>query len=967
MQTFGFTLTRTQDIPELHARAKLYQHEKTGAELLSIEIQDENKCFGISFGTPTTDSTGVAHILEHSVLAGSRKYPLKDPFAELLKGSMQTFLNAFTFPDKTCYPVASTNLRDFYNLIDVYLDTVFHPLLREETFKQQGWHYIPGDTKDALKFKGVVYNEMKGVYSSPESLLGRYIQQSLHPDTLYGLDSGGDPREIPSLTFEAFREFHKRYYHPSNSMIYFYGDDEPEERLRIVSEYLDGFDKSEKAPPVPLQPRFSAPKTIQQRYPAGEHETPKEIVTVNWLLSEKDSSEKVLSLVLLTHILAGTAAAPLKKALIASGFGESVTGGGLSTDLREMSFSIGLKGVKTEYVKEVETLILSTLKSLAEDGIDRKTIEASVNTIEFLLRENNTGGYPRGLLLMIRALGSWLHGEDPIKPLYFEEPLRAVKEKIASDSRYFEKMIEEHLLTNTHRTTLHMMPDTELSKTLQADEEARLSEIASKLARAERDKLEEELDRLKHFEATPDSHDAIEQIPTLHLEDIDRENKKIPTEVYHESGATILYHDLVTNGIIYLDVGFDLTLLPPELLPYITIFSRSVLEAGTKRHDFVSMIQRMGSSTGGFSSAMVNTLRRDTRDPMSYLFFRAKSTTKQADAMLDIAQELLLETNWDNRERIREIILQEKAGMESRLIPSGHVVVNSRIKMHYNISDWSSEEMGGLSYLFFLRRLIRELDEGWESLQATFERIQRILMNRSTMVVNATIEREGWQQLEPKIRKFVATIPEARTERPSRVVHGVGHNEGLILPAQVYYVGKGADLYSAGYKLHGSAFVISRYLRSTWLWEKVRVQGGAYGSFSLFDQRTGMFTYLSYRDPNLEQTIDVYDQTEEFLKHLHLTQKDLVRGIIGTISDVDGYQLPDAKGFTALVRYLAGDTDDTLQRLREEVLSTEMKHFREFGEMLSHVRNRGRIVVLGGQEAILRAKDVYNLAISKVM
>lgn len=967
MQNFGFTLTRTQDIPELHAVARLYSHDKTGAELLSIEIDDENKCFGISFRTPTNDSTGVAHILEHSVLAGSRKYPLKDPFAELLKGSMQTFLNAFTFPDKTCYPVASTNLRDFYNLVDVYLDTVFYPLLREETFKQQGWHFIPGDTPDSLKFKGVVYNEMKGVYSSPESLLGRYIQQSLHPDTLYGFDSGGDPKEIPSLTFEAFRDFHRRYYHPSNSLIYFYGDDEPNERLRIVGEYLDGFEKSEKAEPVPLQPRFSAPKKIQERYPAGEHETQKEIFTVNWLLSEKDSSEKVLSLVLLTHILAGTPAAPLKKALIASGFGESVTGGGLSTDLREMAFSIGLKGVRTEHVNEVEGLIFATLQNLVRDGIDKKAIEASVNTIEFLLRENNTGGYPRGLLLMIRALGSWLHGEDPIRPLHFEEALKTVKERIASESRYFEKLIEEYFLNNNHRTTLHLMPDPELTEALKGEEERRLAEIASKLSPSEKQKLEEELDRLKHFEATPDSHDALEKIPTLGLNDIDRQNKKIPTEVLHEGGATVLYHDIVTNGILYLDVGFDLTLLPPELLPYTTIFSRAVLEAGTKRHDFVSMIQRIGRSTGGFSSAMVNTLQRDSRSPVSYLFFRAKSTTSQTDELLDIAKELLLETNWENKERIREIILQEKAGMESRLIPSGHVVVNSRIKMHYNVSDWSSEEMGGLSYLFFLRRLIKELDEGWDALKATFGRIQRILANRSCMVVNATIEREGWNEIESKVRGFIASIPEARSERPPRVIHGVGHNEGLVLPAQVYYVGKGADLYAAGYKLHASAFVISRYLRSTWLWEKVRVQGGAYGSFSLFDQRTGMFTYLSYRDPNLEQTIDVYDQTEEFLKHLHLTQKDLVRGIIGTISDIDGYQLPDAKGFTALMRYLAGDTDETLQRMREEVLSTDMRHFREFGEVISHVRNRGRIVVLGGQEAILRAKDVYNLAIAKVM
>ncbi len=473
----GFELVREQEIPELKTRARLFRHGKTGAELLSLENDDENKVFGITFRTPPKDSTGAPHILEHSVLCGSRKYPVKEPFVELVKGSLNTFVNAFTFPDKTSYPVASTNLQDFYNLIDVYLDAVFYPLITPLTLAQEGWHYELDAVDSPLIYKGVVYNEMKGAYSSPDNVLGRHSQQSLYPDTTYGCDSGGDPEKIPELTYEAFKAFHERYYHPSNSRIFFYGDDHPEERLRLINGYLQDFEHIDPDSGVQLQPRFAIPRRVALPYDAGAGEDAqddhKAYITVNWLLPETGDPETTLGLGILEHILVETPASPLRKALIDSGLGEDLVGGGLDTGLRQMNFSTGLKGVSPQDTQKVEALIIDTLARLAQDGIDPETVAASLNTVEFRLRENNTGSFPRGLSLMLRALTTWLHDSDPIAPLAFQVPLFSIKTRLDSGERYFENLIRDCLVDNMHRSTVILEPDPDLSKRREAAEKER--------------------------------------------------------------------------------------------------------------------------------------------------------------------------------------------------------------------------------------------------------------------------------------------------------------------------------------------------------------------------------------------------------------------------------------------------------------------------------------------------------------
>lgn len=953
MTIFGFELVEERDIPELNTHAKLYRHAKTGAELLSLQNDDENKVFGITFRTPPSDSTGVAHILEHSVLCGSRKYPIKEPFVELIKGSLQTFVNAMTYPDKTCYPVASQNTQDFYNLIDVYLDAVFFPQLTPQVLQQEGWHYELDAPDGALSFKGVVYNEMKGAYSSPDSVLAEQSQQALYPDNTYGVDSGGNPRHIPDLTYAQFVDFHRNHYHPSNARIFFYGDDDPTERLKLLDAYLGEFEPSDVDTSVALQPRFDEPRRLVRTYAGTEAAGEKKaMVTVNWMLDEITDTETDLGLGILSYVLLGTPASPLRKALIDSGLGEDVTGGGLIDALRQMMFSVGLKGIDVADADAVEALILQTLTQLAQNGIAPETIDAAMNTVEFSLRENNTGSFPRGIALMLRALGSWLHDRDPFAPLAFEVPLTALKARLAHGERYFEGLLGHYFLDNQHRATVVLKPDPEQARRDAETEHARIDAVRATMDAADLAAIAEQMRALKLAQETPDAPEELAKLPSLTLADLARENKHVPIAVTELQGAKVLYHDLFTNGIIYLDVGLNLHLLPTDLLPYVALFGRALLEMGTSSEDFVQLTQRIGRTSGGLWAQNLTSVVRGSQQAATWMFLRAKTTPAKANDLLAIVRDVLLDVNLDNQERFRQIVLEEKAAQEGRLVPGGHAVVNTRLRANFNEADWAAEQIGGLSYLFFLRQLAQAVDADWPGVRSALEQIRLTLVNRSTMLCNVTTDAEHWQAFSPQLSDFLATLPTTAAAAERWLLSQGPRFEGLTIPAQVNYVGKGADIYKLGYKPKGAASVIAKYLRTTWLWEKVRVQGGAYGGFSVFDQRSGGFTFLSYRDPNLAATLDVYDQTSTFLRELELSPLELERSIIGTIGDVDAYQLPDAKGYSSMVRYLVGDTDEIRQRIREEILATTASDFKLFADALDQVADRGLVVVLGSQSAI---------------
>ncbi len=952
----NFELVRTQDIKELNTQAKVYRHIPTGAEILSMENDDENKCFGIAFRTPPSDSTGVAHILEHTVLCGSRKYPVKDPFVQLLKGSLQTFLNAFTYPDKTCYPVASQNLKDFHNLVDVYLDAVFHPRITPDFFMQEGWHYELESPDAELTYKGVVYNEMKGVYSSPDSLLMETSQQSLFPDTTYGLDSGGSPKHIPELTYEQFKAFHESFYHPSNARIFFYGNDPIEERFRILEEYLTDYKKIDPNSGIDLQEPLPSPARIEKPYAvSADDETPKPMFTVNWLLPSPTDAETVFTLNLLDHILLGTPASPLRKALIESGLGEDITGGGIETHMIQMMYSIGLKSVETADLKKAETLVFDTLNELAKNGIDRDDIEAALNTFEFDLRENNSGGFPRGLSLWLKSLNAWIYDSDPLELVAFEEPLQTLK-KNAATKGYFEKLIRELFLENNHRSTVVLTPDAEQATRNEAEEKERLAALKAEMNPQQLEQIVADTKRLLELQATPDTEAALATIPLLQRSDLDKKVRTIPRNETAMHGTTVLTHDLFTNGILYLDLGLDLHGLEQEDLPYASLLGSMLLEMGTKHEDYVSLSQRIAKKTGGIYGTPFLSALEESDQSVTRFFLRGKCMVDQTDELLAILHDVLLLPNLSNQERFKQIVLEHKSEMETAIVPRGHSAVMTRLKAQHHEAHWVSEQLGGVEALFFIRKLANEIETDWPAVQHRLERIRQTLLNRNNLLINITVDPEAMAAALKSTEDFIEKLPATdRFAVQTWTPGSLPKSEALTAPTMVNYVGCAANLFDAGYNMHGSALVITRYLQTAWLWEKIRVQGGAYGGMCSFDQRSGVFTFASYRDPNLENSLKVYQATGDYLENLVLSEDELTRALIGAIGTLDAYQLPDAKGYSSCARYLLDYTDEERQRLRDEVLTTTQEHFNAFGRTLKKAFENGAVSVLCSPESAERA------------
>ncbi|MEM7131794.1 MAG: insulinase family protein [Chloroflexota bacterium] len=1004
---YGFEQIHEEFIAERDTLAQLLHHTPSGARLLSMQNHDENKVFGISFRTPPSDSTGVAHILEHCVLGGSKKYPLKEPFVELVKGSLKTFLNAMTYPDKTVYPVASPNTKDFYNLVDVYLDAVLNPLITPFHLQQEGWHYELDKLGEPMRYKGVVFNEMKGAYSSPDGVFARQSSRSLFPDTIYGVDSGGDPTEIPNLSYDQFKRFHETFYHPSNAYIYFYGDDDPLKRLEMLAAYLDEFPAKEVSSSVEIQPRWQAPRTMRYFYSVDakegqeenglstdgingldtkrgsgeEHESDsvgtsasslsmmqgdnrdKAMVRMNWLLPEGEEPELVMSLIILSSALLGTPASPLRKRLTDSGLGENVIGGGVGLGGREMTFAVGLKGVEVEDIQKAEATIWETLLEIAEEGIEPDVVTAAVNTFEFHLRENNTYSTPRGLSMMLNALNSWLYDRDPLVFLRYEAPLAKAKARLQDDPLYLQTLLQNFIIDNTHRTTTTIEPQPGLDAQKEAEEAERLADIQATMSDETLQHIIDETKQLRQLQQAQDSPELLAKLPRLGLADLDPEEKALPIEEMRRNGASVLFHDLFTSGIVYLDLAFDMRGVPQELLPYFSIFGRLLTEMGTHNQDYVQLLNRIGAHTGGiYAYDMIRPLSPSSTngkaDYGAWFIVRGKSTLDESGELFNILREILLELKLDDRTRLSQIVLKAKAQAESSLIPGGHGVVGTRLHSQLHQTGWISEQIDGVTNLFFLRNLASRIENDWSSVHQELEQIRKTLINREALVCNVTLDEDGWNRLSPRLDEFIGEIPGTTFQRVHWQAELRQRNEGLLIPAQVNYVGKGANLYGLGYEMHGSILPITNYLRTSWLWSNIRVQGGAYGAFCRFNRSSGNFTFLSYRDPNLLNTLNVYDGTADFLRGELLGEDELVRSIIGAISSWDGYQLPDAKGYSSMVYHLTGLTLEQRQKTRTEILSTTMTDFSNFTHVLDEVEKKGQVVVLGSSSAMNEANSV---------
>ena len=959
----GFTLLTERKLHEAGGVARLWRHDVTGAQLLSIVNDDENKCFGVTFRTPPKDSTGVAHILEHSVLCGSDRYPVKEPFVELLKGSLQTFLNAFTFPDKTCYPVASANLQDFYNLMDVYIDAVFHPRISEDIFRQEGWHVEAESAEGPWSYKGVVYNEMKGAYSSPDSVLAEQSQQSLFPDTLYSLDSGGNPKVIPDLTYEAFVNFHRSYYHPSNARFFFWGDDPEEERLRRINEALRGYERRPADSDVPLQPRLDTPRQIEVPYAAGKEEN-RAHMTVNWLLGERADVEQALIMEMLEHILEGMPGSPLRRALIASGLGEDVTGCGLETDLRQMYYSTGLKGVQPADVPRAELLIFETLAELAETGFDPMLVEAAVNTVEFAYRENNSGRFPRGLAAMIQALSTWLYDGDPLAALAWEAPLEAIKARLAAGERVFEDAVRRWMLDNPHRSTVVLLPDHELGRRREEAEAARLEAVRAAGTPADHARLAEETARLQAAQEAPDSPEALATIPNVGIGDLPRLGTELPVTVTGDFTAhsTLLEHELPTRGVAYNCLQLPLDQVDDDLVPLLPLFGRCLTELGTARRDFTELGARIAAKTGGLGAgAGFGTTR--SRETLRHFVISGKVVYDKLPDYYELLHEVLFEPLTDKDrilERAGQMLLEEKSRLEQGLVAGGHATVSGRLRAHFAQAGRLMERTGGLSYLQSLRGLLRRLKTEPDGLLADLERLRRAVIAAPGAVADCTAEAEGLAQARPLLSRLLQALPEQRPACAQPCGQGdfpLPDHEAILTEAQINYVGKAANLYDLGHPFHGSFNVILRALRMGYLWERVRVRGGAYGAFCNLDRNSGTLIFASYRDPNVTDTLDAFDGAAEFLRTAAPAGAQLERAIVGAVGDLDAYMLPDAKGATALARWFSGETPEERARVREEMFATTTADFRAFADILQEVAEHGKTCVLGGAATRAAAEE----------
>lgn len=1006
----SFEVLKRDVVTEYGAYCTLFRHKKSGAELLSVSVDDDNKVFGVTFRTPPEDSRGVPHILEHSVLCGSRKYKTKDPFVQLLQGSLQTFLNAFTYPDRTCYVVASQNTKDFYNLINVYADAVFYPraITDPMVHAQEGWHLELEDKDEPLTYKGVVYNEMKGVYSSPDSLLMRASQQSIFPDNTYGVDSGGDPRVIPDLSFEQFAEFHAKFYHPANSRIYFSGDDDVYKRLELMDEYLSEFEASPDSKvksEIKYQPKkYTEPVKSLEYYPAGADQPETHMMMVNWLLNDKEmSAYEELAINIMDHLLMGTTSSVLRKTLMESGLGEAITGGGLSDELLQATFSVGLKGVQPDKVDAVEQLILDTLAKVEKEGFTLDDIASSMNTVEFQLREFNTGSFPKGLSFMLGSMAKWLYEKSPTEALKFEEPLAELKFNIAeSGSKVFQDLIRVYLVKNMHRTSVELAPSKSLEEENIKDETDRLAAIKAKMSSEELDEIMSKTTQLKALQSAEDPPEARATIPGLELSDLRRETQEYPIAISKnekDSGVTVVRHELgSTTGIAYVNFAVDLSRLPLEDVPLLPLFTSVMMETGAGEYDSVALSRKIGTHTGGVG---VNVLTSAVHEEgsneenansgnhlITKLMIKGKATSDNADELFSIFNLILTDANLDSQTRVVEMLKETRSGLESRVQGSGHTIANSRMQARYRVGGFVNEIMGGLAYLDTVKVLLKQAQDDWPSLLARLDGMRNTILNASTcrngMVLDITGDDKVLAAVQPSVEKFLSALPgdangEAlpnfykeihpwvpEAKKKMAEMHPI-MDEGFVVPTQVSYVGKAGMLYEEGERIPGSASVVARFLGTGYLWDYIRVMGGAYGGFCTFSPFSGFFAFLSYRDPNLAKTIDIYDEAAaaliEAAEVLENDPEALATAIIGTIGDQDGALSPNQKGSAALQRWLINETPEYRQQFRDEIMNTKASDFRDFADRLKKMKDPSVCVVSSkaGFEAAAKAGKVMTL------
>ena len=975
----GFCLKNISEVEELGAKTYEFEHSKTGAKLFYVATDDDNKVFYIGFRTPPKDDTGVAHIVEHSVLCGSKKYPLKEPFVELVKGSLNTFLNAMTYPDKTVYPVASRNAKDFRNLQDVYLDAVFNPamLTTPEILMQEGWHYeiirneelgignddnqnnspfpIPNFT---LQFSGVVYNEMKGALSSAEDILDDKLLRATFPQNCYGFQSGGDPEAIPSLTQENFIAFHKKFYHPSNSYIYLYGDLDIAEQLAYLDrEYLSKFDKIEVDSAIDFHPAFTEMKRVAEVYPIGEEEdsSGKSFLSLNLVVGDTLDTRTNFALEILTHALFGSPAAPIRKALIDSGLGKDVEAG-MEDDLRQPTFTITLTGSEIDRVEKFYTLLTEELQKLVEGGIDKTLLQASINLAEFKLREADFGLAPKGLIYGLRLLKTWLYGGDPNAYLRYEEDLAAIKRGL--DENYFEGIIKKYFLDNPHKVLMTLAPDKTFAKKRDAAQAAKLAEIKSTLTPAQIEEIISTTAKLKLRQQAPDSPEALKTIPILKREDLRKEAERLPLQFRDLSGTRILFSNIETHGIIYLTFYFDALKVPQDKLFHAYLLTNLLGNVDTKKHSYEELAILTNLNVGGFGA----NLRADSENgkPNSFaprLKVYVKALKSKFVEMSELLAEIFNETVFTNKRRLRELIEQDQLAFELNLQSMATTIISSQLAS-YQTKTGAYNAAALLPYNKFLKNLLADFDANFDNLVDDLKDVLNRLVNRNGLIVSVTSNDELYREFTPHLYKLIKSITVDEFTREHYSFPCKPKNEGLYSQSRVQYVGKGANFIELGHEYNGALNILETILRYEYFWTKIRVQGGAYGAFASFN-RNGALFFGSYRDPNLVKTLETFGGTADFLKNFDVSDREMDKYIIGTLSRIDKPLTPSIKGQLAADFCLRNITYADRQKSRDEILSARQEDIRALSKTVEDCMNQNNLCVFGNEEILKQHAEIF--------
>lgn len=962
----GFKLTEEKRINEINSIARVFYHEKSGARLLHLENEDDNKVFSINFKTPPASDNGVPHIMEHSVLAGSRKYPVRDPFAELLKGSLNTFLNAATYPDKTLYYFASKNEKDFMNLMDVYMDAVLYPNIynKPETLMQEGWHYELFDMDGQITYNGIVYNEMKGAMSSPEDLLYSKSLASLFPDTTYGFESGGIPDAIPTLGYEEFLDFHKKYYHPSNSYIFLYGNSDLLKHLELLNEdYLSNFNIVNINSHIYLQSPFEGLREDIIEYPIGmdEEEEDRALFSLNFATGTAVDPVLALSFEILQNILLDTTASPLKNILIQEGLGSDAYANYVDYILQPV-FRIILKDSNIDTKEEFMTLVFDTLKGLVSNGIDKKLIEASINSKEFSMREADFGTIPKGIIYCEKVLNSWLYGEAPTLHLQYDSALAKIKEALHTD--YFEKLIEKYLLNNSHCSLVILKPSKDLAKKKTEELEEKLTAYKASLSEDQVQRLIDETLRLKELQNTPDSEEALRKLPLLSKEDISPQAEILPLVEKREFGVKLLYHPVFTSKIAYINLYFDTKALEEELIPYMALLCNILGEASTKQKHYSELSKEINIHTGGviFETDTYDSVR-NSNEYSPKLIVKSKALADKVPILVKLIGEILTSTDLVDKRRIGELISQTKSRMEMIILDNGHLFSAMRLCSYFSLSGKYRELTNGISFYKFIDTLDKNFDSMAEEVLNKLQKVSNTIFNKNNLMISLTASEEDYNSLISELPLLVASLPDNIADLYDFNFSLSADNEGLLTSGEVQYVAKGFNFSALGYPYHGSLKVLNTIISLNYLWEKVRIQGGAYGGFARID-RGGNMLFLSYRDPNLSETLDIYNDIPEYVRAFKASEREMTKFIIGTISQLDTPLTLALKGEVSAINYIRGLTQEDMQKEREEILNTKESDINSLYELVASVLNKNNYCVLGNEGKLKENEELFKGFIS---